>query len=238
MTHQQTNDHRIARQASPADFLGALTDIETKHAPTLIYLAGDAELLRHGPKVSIVGSRKASKEGIQRARALAIELVRRQVIVVSGLAAGIDTAAHTAALEAGGKTIAVIGTPLDQAHPKENADLQARLMREHLVVSQLAPGTQVRPFHFPIRNRLMALLSDATVIVEAGETSGTLHQGWEAIRLGRPLFIMESVMRDPSLSWPAKMVEYGAQVLSRDNLDVVIDNLPSFAKADVAAFAD
>jgi DNA processing protein len=228
----------LTHQAPPADFLGALTEVERKHAPPIIYFAGDAELLRMGPKVSIVGSRAASEVGLRRARALATELVKHGAIVVSGLAAGIDTAAHEAALKSNGRTIAVIGTPLDQSYPKANAHLQALLMREHLVVTQLAPGTQVRPYHFPIRNRLMALLTDATVIVEAGDSSGTLHQGWEAIRLGRPLFLLESVIADSKLEWPRKMMDYGAQVLSRDNLAMVIEDLPSFAHANVTAFAN
>lgn len=224
--------------AAPAALLGLLTDIEQKHAPDEIYWAGDPTLLRLKRKVSVVGSRSASEDGLRRARALAQQLVRSDIIVVSGLADGIDTAAHRGAIEAGGRTIAVIGTPLDQSYPKDNADLQALIARDHLVVSQFASGTRVRPFHFPIRNRLMALLTDATVIVEAGESSGTLHQGWEAIRLGRPLFIMESVVRNASLSWPQEMIDYGAQVLSRENLPVMLENLPSFVHADAAAFAD
>jgi len=73
----------------------------------------------------------------------------------------------------------------------------------------------------------MALLTDATIIVEAGERSGTLHQGWEALRLGRPLFILESVASSAALTWPAEMTQYGAQILSRDNLDVIVENLAS-----------
>lgn len=224
--------------APPAALLGTLTDVEREHAPEALFWAGDAALLSSARKVSVVGSRAASEDGLKRARALAHELVRHEIVVVSGLAEGIDTAAHRGAIDAGGRTIAVIGTPLDQAYPKRNAELQALIAREHLVISQFAPGTKVRPYHFPIRNRLMALLTDATVIVEAGETSGTLHQGWEAIRLGRPLFIMESVARNTSLRWPQEMIEYGAQVLSRQNLPVVLENLPSFTHADAAAFAD
>jgi DNA processing protein len=83
----------------------------------------------------------------------------------------------------------------------------------------------------------MALLSDATVIVEAGEKSGSLNQGWEAIRLGRLVFLMESLTKDPSLSWPEKMVAYGAQVLTRDNLDIVLENLPAFTQSAASAVA-
>jgi DNA processing protein len=85
----------------------------------------------------------------------------------------------------------------------------------------------VTPKNFPIRNRTMALLTDATVIVEAGEKSGTLHQGWEALRLGRLLFLMENVVNDPALSWPKEMIHYGAQVISRSNLEEVLSDIPA-----------
>ena len=78
-----------------------------------------------------------------------------------------------------------------------------------------------------MRNRTMALLTDATVIVEAGEKSGTVHQGWEALRLGRLLFLMESVASDPRLSWPKEMIHYGAQVLSREKLDEALPDIPA-----------
>ena len=80
----------------------------------------------------------------------------------------------------------------------------------------------------------MALLTDATVIIEAGESSGTLHQGWEALRLGRPLFLMESLTKDPALRWPAEMVRYGAQVLSRANLEAVLDAIPERTRGELA----
>ncbi len=213
---------------TPAEILGQLNEIEAKYAPERLWLEGDRSLLQRGPRVSIVGSRKASTEGLRRARKLASALAEHDIVVVSGLAYGIDRAAHEAAIEAGGSTIAVLGTPLDKHYPEENADLQDRIGREYLLVSQFEFDKPVQPKNFPIRNRTMALLTDATVIVEAGEKSGTLHQGWEALRLGRVLFLMESVAEDPKLSWPAEMMRYGAQVLSRDNLALVIENLPAF----------
>ena len=220
---------------TPAEVLGELNEVEAKYAPRELFLRGDQALLRRGPRVSVVGSRRASAEGLRRARVLSSALAHHGITVVSGLAAGIDRAAHEAAIEASGHTIAVIGTPLDGAYPKENRDLQERIARDHLLVSRFSLGHPVMPKNFPIRNRTMALLTDATVIVEAGEKSGTLHQGWEALRLGRLLLLLESVARDPALTWPAEMVRYGAQVLSRDNLNVVIENLPpSSADTSVA----
>lgn len=214
------------------DLLGPLNAVERKNAPERLFVAGDVGLLRIGPRVSVVGSREATPESLARARSLTKALVKRGMVVVSGLAEGIDTAAHEAALAAGGKTIAVIGTPLDEVYPAKNRALQARLMREQLVVSQFPSGYRVQPKSFPIRNRTMALLTDATVIVEAGEKSGTLHQGWEALRLGRLLFIMDSVAKDDSLKWPKDMVGYGAVVLSRENLELVLDEMPEFTRGE------
>jgi DNA processing protein len=212
---------------TPADILGPLNEVETKFAPERLYLLGDRALLRFGPRVSIVGSRKASAEGLRRARQLANSLAEHQITVVSGLAMGIDRAAHEGAIEAHGRTIAVLGTGLNEYYPKENQALQEEIGRDHLLVSQFAPGHHPMAMNFPIRNRTMALITDATVIVEAGQKSGTLHQGWEALRLGRLLFLLESVAENPDLSWPSEMIAYGAQVLSRSNLEAVIENLPT-----------
>lgn len=145
---------------------------------------------------------------------MANALVDASIVVVSGLAEGIDTAAHRAAIRRGGRTIAVLGTPLDRTYPASNAELQAEIGREHLLVSQFPNGAQIQRASFVMRNRTMALISDASVIVEAGEGSGTLSQGWEALRLGRPLFIMKSVVENAELQWPGEMLDYGARVLS------------------------
>ena len=108
------------------------------------------------------------------------------------------------AIEAKGWTVAVIGTPLSKSYPRENADLQALIQREHLCISQFPEGYPTTPGNFPIRNRTMALISDAMVI-EAGETSGTINQGWEALRLGRGVFLSKSLSENKSLTWPREM---------------------------------
>lgn len=220
------------RTYTAEELLGALNDVEQKNAPEQLFVAGDVSILSHGPRVSVVGSRKASTEGLQRTRSLARALVKRGIVVVSGLAEGVDTAAHETALAEGGHTVAVIGTPLDKSYPAKNRALQERLSREQLIISQFPSGYPSQPKNFPIRNRTMALITDATVIVEAGEKSGTLHQGWEALRLGRLLFLMESVANDQSLSWPKEMIRYGAQVLSRENLEIVLEEMPELTRAE------
>ncbi len=212
------------QRLNPEDLLGPLNDVERHNAPQSLYVAGDLGVLRAGPRTSIVGSREASPTGLQQAARLARELAVRRVVIVSGLARGIDTAAHKGAIGARGRTIAVLGTPLDRAYPVENRGLQDLLMREHLVISQYAPGSPIQRANFPRRNRTMALLSHATVIVEAGETSGSLSQGWEALRLGRPLFIMRSVAENKALRWPRQMLAYGAQILAET--EEILDILP------------
>lgn len=227
-------------ETTPEALLGPLNEVEERNAPKRLFLAGDASLLSRGPRVAIVGSRAASSDGKKRASYLARALVSRGIIVVSGLAMGIDRVAHETTIEAGGKTIAVLGTPLDKTYPSENAELQASIIDQHLAVSQFPLGAPTTKQCFPQRNRTMALLTDATVIVEAADNSGTLHQGWEALRLGRSLFIMDSVAKDTSLLWPEEMISYGAQVLSRENLDATLDDLPllaSRAALDLAELA-
>ena len=143
-------------------------------------------------------------------------LVKDGYTIVSGLAEGVDTAAHTAAIEAGGQTIGVIGTPLGQVYPKSNASLQERIARDFLLISQVpveryeAQNFRVNRFFFPERNKTMAALTEATIIVEAGETSGTLVQAREALKQGRKLFIMNSCFEREDLTWPRRFEEQGA----------------------------
>ena len=200
-------------EQQPQELIGPLSSVERKNAPRVLFLQGDRNLLQTGLRVCVIGTRKPSAAGQAAAREYATFLVRNGVIVVSGLAMGIDTIAHRTALDAGGRTIAVLGTPLDQTSPRSNVGLQREIGEKHLLVSQFASGSQVTRANFPQRNRTMALLSDATIIIEAGEGSGTLHQGWEALRLGRPLFILSPVVHS-GLEWPPKMLDYGAMALS------------------------
>jgi len=126
------------------------------------------------------------------------------------------------------ETIAVIGTPLNKTYPKENSELQKEIMKNHLVISQYPVGYSTTPKDFVLRNRTMALISDATVIVEAGNSSGSLHQGWETLRIGRPLFICKSVVQNNELKWPKEMIKYGAMELDKP-IDI-LENLPSDVK--------
>lgn len=189
-------------------------------ADLMLWCAGDTHLVRQRA-VAIVGTREVSAEGAARARRLARELVHAGIVVVSGLARGVDTEALTAAIEAGGRVIAVIGTPIDKAYPAENRRLQEQIYREHLLISQFAPGIRTFQSHFPERNKLMAAATDASVIIEAGDTSGTLHQAAECVRLGRWLFLAKNVVENPSLKWPTRFTgQQNVRTLS-DTADIL-----------------
>lgn len=211
------------------ELLRPLNDHEHKHAPARLFYEGDRLLLKEGVRVSVVGTRKPSPEGAARARVLTEALVRHEIVVVSGLAEGIDTVAHETAIKKGGRTIAVLGTPLSQPYPQSNKALFDEIRKSHLAISQFPDGHPSKRTNFPQRNRTMALISDATVIVEAGEKSGSLNQGWEALRLGRLLFLMKSVAENTALSWPKEMIKYGAQILSgKDELDEILPEIPRY----------
>lgn len=213
--------------------LGPLNAVERRNSPPQLWFAGDRSLLRQR-RVAVVGTRKASEEGLRRAARLGRELAKQGVVVVSGLALGIDTAAHMAAIENGGRTIAVLGNGIDVRYPKRNSALQDAIAKDHLLLSQFEPGTPAIDRSFPSRNRTMALVSQATVIVEAQERSGTVSQGWEAIRLGRPLFLLRSLVKS-GLAWPTLVLEYGAEIL--DDTEQLVAELPYLPESELAAAA-
>ena len=183
--------------------------------PVELYFQGDWQVLA-GRCVTVVGTRRPSQGGERRAQRVARRLARAGFTVLSGLAHGIDTAAHTAAMAAGGLTAAVIGTPLTVCYPPSNAALQRRIAREFLLLSQV-PMVRYsrqtvdgnRPF-FPERNATLAALAQATVIIEAGDTSGTLIEARHALQQGRRVLILDDCFRDPALTWPQRLLARGA----------------------------
>ena len=210
---------------TPQELLGPLTALEMKYSPTRLYIAGRYRLPLLHPRVAIVGTREPSEEGRKAAATIAGALAERGVTIVSGLARGVDTAAHMAAIEAAGYTIAVLGTPLSRVNPPSNAGLQRRIMLAQVAVTQFSERDPVLPANFVIRNRTMALIADASVIIESSDSGGSLSQGWETLRLGRPLFIHDRVFEKPSLTWPRKMARYGA-IRFREPSDI-LDTLPN-----------
>lgn len=181
----------------------------------LLYYQGCWDLI-NSRSVAVVGTRKPSKEGRDRTRRLVKLLIKDNFSIVSGLAAGIDREAHSAALDFGGRTIAVIGTPLSHFYPKENSKLQRKISKEYLLISQVpvhryeSQDIMRNKVFFPERNKTMSALTEATIIVEAGETSGTRIQAKAALQQGRKLFILNNCFNNPALTWPRLFEKRGA----------------------------
>jgi DNA processing protein len=154
--------------------------------------------------MSVVGSRNASPRGLSVARSIAVGLVDRGITVVSGLAKGIDTAAHTAALGAAGRTVAVIGTGITRHYPAENRALQDRIAAEGLVLSQFWPDAPPTKHGFPMRNAAMSGYGRATIVVEAGEYSGARIQAKRAVAHGRPVILTDLVVQ--ANKWPEELI--------------------------------
>lgn len=202
---------------------------DAAHPVELLYFQGWWDLVE-SPSVAVVGTRKPTPEGIARSKRLVKALVRDGFTIVSGLAAGIDTVAHQTAIEEGGRTIAVLGTPLSHVYPRFNAELQRRIAKEFLVISQVPVKRYEKQDYlrnrlfFPERNITMSALTEGTIIVEAGETSGTLIQARAALDQRRKLFILDSAFRNERLTWPREFEEQGAIRVA--NYDDVIRHLP------------
>ena len=164
---------------------------EIHDPPFGLFLRGDPGALARmaeAPTIAVVGSRRATTAGLAFARTLAHDLAERGAVVVSGLAAGIDAAAHEGALDAGGVTIAVLGTGVDVVYPRRNRSLTERVLAEGgLLASEHWPGTPPAPWRFPARNRIVCGLSEAVVVVEAGRRSGALITADFALEAGRPV---------------------------------------------------
>ena len=183
----------------------------TKEAPPYLFIKGNVHLLEE-KSVCVVGSRNASEESMKKTERIVKSLVKRNIVVNAGLARGIDTATHTAALANGGRTIAVIGTPINQYYPKENKNLQIQIEKNGLVVSQFPPCNAINRWNFPTRNGVMSGLSLATIIMEAKESSGALKQADYALKQGRDVLIPQSAIDNPLIQWPKKYASKGAHV--------------------------
>ncbi len=193
-----------------ADYPPQLADLDD--APAALFVAGDPSLLLR-PQIAIVGARAASGGGRGHARRFAAELAGRGYVVTSGLAEGIDGEAHTAALDAGGASVAVIGTGPDRVYPASHHGLARRLAESGAVVSELVPGTPARPWHFPRRNRLIAGLSLATVVVEAGLQSGSLITARMAGEYGREVFAIPGSIDQPLARGCHRLIREGARLV-------------------------
>ena len=195
--------------------------------PPLLFVQGCWDDARDSVALAIVGTRSASDAGLRRAADAARKAVRSGLTVLSGMAAGIDTAAHTAALDANGRTVAVIGTGIDRVFPPENRALRDRIVASGgAVLSQFFPAQPPAKWSFPMRNVVMSGLAMATLVIEAGETSGAKKQARAALEHGRPVFLPKSLVDEHA--WAHKMVttgEHGVRALQVDSVDEVMERL-------------
>jgi DNA processing protein len=164
--------------------------------------------------VAIVGARRATPYGLEAAERLASELAARGVTIVSGLARGIDTAAHRGALAAGGRTVAVLGCGIDVVYPPENRELARAIEAQGALVSQFAPGMAALPGHFPARNRTLAGLALGVVVVEAAERSGALITAGFAGDLGRELFAVPGRITSDASAGTNRLIQDGAKLVT------------------------
>ncbi len=197
--------------------------------PAALFLAGDADLLWY-PQVAMVGSRRPSAAGRERARQFARELAGAGWAITSGLAEGIDTAAHEGAL-AVGRTVAVVATGLDRCYPAANAQLMARIARDGAVVSEHPPGTAAIASHFPSRNRIVAGLALGTLVVEAALQSGALISARLAAEAGREVFALPGSLDNPLARGCHRLIRDGAALV--ESSDEVVAALRP-AAADLA----
>lgn len=185
---------------------------EIPNPPEILWVRGDVSICDK-TVVAIVGARAASREGMAAAEAIAGDLARAGIVIASGLARGVDSAAHTGALDAGGTTIAVLGTGIDRVYPSENEELFERIASHGLLMTEFPPGAQPEVFHFPRRNRIISGLSRAVLVVEAAEKSGSLITARHAADQGR------DVMAMPGLTAGGR--NRGAHALLRDGAKLV-----------------
>ena len=190
-------------------------NLRSQYPIGLFYCKGNLDILET-KCISIVGARKATEQGIKKAKMIAEDLCEKKYTILSGLATGIDTAVHQATIEKGGHTIGVIGTPINEYYPKENKELQDTIAKDFLLISQVPfykyanEPFNHRRFHFPRRNMIMASISLATVVVEASDTSGSLIQARECLKQNKKLFIMDSCFENSKIKWPSTFKNKGA----------------------------
>jgi DNA processing protein len=201
--------HRLLRYTE-ADFPPQLENIPTP--PAALFVVGDASLLLY-PQVAIVGARNASAAGLAHARTFACALAQAGFAITSGMADGIDGAAHTAALDAGAITLAVVGTGPDRVYPRKHHALAQRIAANGAMISEFAPGTAARADHFPRRNRIISGLALGTLVVEAGLQSGSLITARLAGEQGREVFALPGSIHNPLARGCHRLIRDGVQLV-------------------------
>ncbi|MEQ5816303.1 DNA-processing protein DprA [Marinobacter sp. NFXS11] len=203
-------------------------------APLVLYTRGDMELLARD-QIGIIGSRKATPAGLDHARRFAAELSARELVVTSGLALGVDGAAHAGALEAGCPTVAVIGCGLDRVYPHQHRRLGERVVANGLMISEYPPGTPARAAHFPQRNRIISGLSRGVLVVEAGLRSGSLITARMALEQGREVFAIPGSVHSPVARGCHHLIKQGARLV--ETVDDILEELGAWWSPPLTAEA-
>lgn len=209
------------------------------HPPHLLYVYGETDLTDRFP-VAVVGTRRASAYGLTHTREIAAELAQTGVCVVSGLALGIDAAAHTGALDGGGRTVAVLGGALDKPYPQENEPLMRRILESGgSVVSEYAPGTPPSRYSFLQRNRIIAGMSLGTLVTEGPRRSGALNTATRTLESGREVFALPGNVDSPGAQLPNMLISEGARLVTgaADILSALVIEPKDALKAAQAAVA-
>ena len=209
------------------------------HPPHLLYVYGETDLTDRFP-VAVVGTRRASAYGLTHTREIAAELAQTGVCVVSGLALGIDAAAHTGALDDGGRTVAVLGSALDKPYPQENEPLMRRILESGgSVVSEYAPGTPPSRYSFLQRNRIIAGMCLGTLVTEGPRRSGALNTATRTLENGREVFALPGNVDSPGAQLPNMLISEGARLVTgaADILSALVIEPKDAPKAAQAAVA-
>ena len=209
------------------------------HPPHLLYVYGETDLTDRFP-VAVVGTRRASAYGLTHTREIAAELAQTGVCVVSGLALGIDAAAHTGALDGGGRTVAVLGGALDKPYPQENEPLMRRILESGgSVVSEYAPGTPPSRYSFLQRNRIIAGMGLGTLVTEGPRRSGALNTATRTLENGREVFALPGNVDSPGAQLPNMLISEGARLVTgaADILSALVIEPKDALKAAQAAVA-
>lgn len=193
--------------------------------PPVLYLRGDASVLEK-PCLAVVGTRRPTVYGRQATEEIVSELARNDMVIVSGLARGIDSVAHRAALAAGGKTVAVFASGLDIVYPGENVTLAREIMEQGALLSEYPLGIKPRAENFPLRNRIMSGLSLGVLVIEAGERSGALITAHQAVEQNREVFAVPGSIFSPASQGTNRLIQEGAKLV-RNHLDVLEELNPS-----------
>lgn len=214
----------VSKNLNNAVPLQANSEVTKSTGGLVLYYQGNINLLA-GKILSIIGTREATESELRRAAMLGRKCAENDITVLSGLAHGVDTYALGSAMKHGGKVIGVIGTPLDKFYPNANKTMQERIAKDHLLLSQFPIGSEVGRSNFPQRNKTMAELSAATVLIATGDGGGSLHQLNFCVKARKTIFLVESSLNNPEHQWPKKYVSRACDTLTEEEKRLLPSNV-------------